>query len=112
MDISIKPKVFYPPNMPDIFNVIFELRIRSEHFDLQVICVGNFQVSGEVPEHTKKDFANLNAPAIVFPYLRAFVTNLSGSLGGVIPVFVLPPQFFVGQIEELKPDSPLPELVK
>jgi preprotein translocase subunit SecB len=102
VEINIKPKVFYPQDQPNNFHIIFELEMKSlNFFDLQVLCAGGFAISSDIDEPTRKDFISKNAPAIVFPYLRAFVTNFTSSLGGVIPTFVVPPQFFQGPIEEV-----------
>jgi len=102
VEINIKPKIFYPQDQPNNFHIIFELEMKSPNFfDLQVLCVGGFAISSDIDESARKDFVSKNAPAIVFPYLRAFVTNFTSSLGGVIPTFVIPPQFFQGPIEEV-----------
>jgi preprotein translocase subunit SecB len=44
---------------------------------------------------------NINAPAIMFPYIRAFISNLTSNLGNIIQTITLPPYFFGKEIEIL-----------
>ncbi len=51
-------------------------------------------------DEKKKNFINANAPAIMFPYIRAFVTTLTSNIGlGMAPI-VIPPHFFKGALED------------
>lgn len=60
-------------------------------FDINVIIEGEFEYNSEDDE-TKIGFEELlkkNATAILFPYLRAIVTQLT-SMGNVYPPLILP----------------------
>jgi preprotein translocase subunit SecB len=50
----------------------------------------------------KKVFVDINAPAIMFPYVRAFITTLTTNLGNVTSPLIIPTQFFKGELEEVQ----------
>lgn len=71
---------------------------KKEESLINVDIVGLFKYSGELEE--VKNFLYLNAPAILFPYLRAYIsalTSLSGS-----ETFTLPTMNLVGLRSELE----------
>jgi preprotein translocase subunit SecB len=105
MDVKINclPNVFYPENDRFAFKVIMELEIKDErYFKLNLSAIGNFELNQELTEEMKKRFVNSNAPAIMFPYVRSFVSTLTSNLGNVIGTLTIPTQFFKGDLEELK----------
>jgi preprotein translocase subunit SecB len=98
--IDITPKVFYPKDHPYFFNIIHEIRLSSEkHFDLFLIAVGSFEMNENTDEQIKKTFVNTNAPAIMFPYVRSFISTLTANLGNVTGTLTIPTQFFKGELE-------------
>jgi preprotein translocase subunit SecB len=69
---------FFPENTTDTFGVGFEIEIKDKRFDLNLEAVFMFSVDEEINEAFKlSDFPKINAPAIAFPYLRAFISNLT-----------------------------------
>jgi preprotein translocase subunit SecB len=64
-----------------------------EAFKLSVTMVGRFNVNGEFDFDTS-DFLNINAPAIIYPYIRQHVRTLSLESGMVKPI-ILPVINFV-----------------
>ncbi len=77
------------------FGVVFDLKISDKAFDLSVKAAFDFEVTDDVitEEFKLSAFPKVNAPAIAFPYLRAFVSNLTLQ-SGVAPV-ILPSINFV-----------------
>jgi len=103
INIDIKPKVFYPTEQPDYFKLIQEVTLSSSNFfELFIISVGTFELKANVDENLKKVFVNINAPAIMFPYVRAFITTLTTNLGNVTSPLIIPTQFFKGELEEVQ----------
>ena len=103
INIEIKPKVFYPTEQPDYFKIIQEVTLSSSNFfELFIISVGTFELKANVDENLKKVFVNINAPAIMFPYVRAFITTLTTNLGNVTSPLIIPTQFFKGELEEVQ----------
>ena len=54
---------------------------------IKVVVIGLFEFDRDVDEKLKSTFFNSSAPAILFPYVRAYVTTLTG-LSGVNPVIL------------------------
>lgn len=103
ININTVPKVFYPKNDELLFRIIMEVKLTCEgSFNLILNAVGEFYFDQSViDEKLKKSFVNVNAPAIMFPYVRSFVSTLTSNLGGVLAPLVIPTQFFHGELEEV-----------
>lgn len=100
IDLDLTPKVIY--NTPTQFNIIFDVKLSVEEvFALELRAVGYFEMSEELleNENIKEQLIHTNAPAIVFPYLRSFVSMFTSNLG-TIPTLTLPTHFFKGKLEE------------
>ncbi len=70
-----------------------------------MVGIGNFEFDKNCDNpDLKKAFVNANAPAIMFPYIRSFVTNLTSNLGNVTGPIIIPTQFFQGDLPEITPD--------
>lgn len=54
---------------------------------INVMIVGIFEFDDDISAELKGTFFNSNAPAIIFPYLRAYVTTLTG-LSGIQPMIL------------------------
>jgi preprotein translocase subunit SecB len=105
MDIQVDctPRVFFPKDNANIFHIVMDLELNSEiFFELSLRAVGTFELNYEITDELKKTFINVNAPAIMFPYVRSFVTTLTSNMGQVVGTLVMPTQFFNGILEELK----------
>ncbi len=107
IDLNIDPKVFYPENETNFFKIFMEVSIHCENFfDLNLVGIGNFEFDKEFENlELKKTFINTNAPAIMFPYIRSFITTLTTNLGNVTGAIVIPTQFFQGDLPELLIDE-------
>lgn len=100
IDLDIVPKVMY--NTSTQFNIVYDVNLSVEEvFKLQLRAVGYFEMSEELlgNKNIKDQFIHTNAPAIVFPYLRSFISMFTSNLG-TIPTLTLPTQFFKGKLEE------------
>jgi len=80
------------------FQAIFIVTLtdKDSKFNLQVKATADFQVIGEVPQEIYDSFVNVNAPAIAYPYLRAFVSNLVMQ-AGMNPIIIPPLNFMQPQ---------------
>jgi len=107
IDLNIDPKVFYPENETNFFKIFMEVSIHCEKFfDLNLVGIGNFEFDKEFENlELKKTFVNTNAPAIMFPYIRSFITTLTTNLGNVTGAIVIPTQFFQGDLPEFLIDE-------
>lgn len=107
IDLNIEPKVFCPDDNDNFFKIFMEISIHCEgFFDLNLVGIGNFEFDKEFEDpELKKTFVNVNAPAIMFPYVRSFITTLTSNLGNVTGAIVIPTQFFQGDLPELLIDE-------
>lgn len=104
IDLSVIPKVFYPENRPNDFTIIIELNVSSkDYFNIDVVAFGNFTLNRPSIDNEVKPFIDVNAPAIMFPYVRSFLSTLTANLGAGFPPIILPPQIFQGELEVLLP---------
>ena len=60
-----------------------------EQVNIKVKMVGIFEIVGEPSIENAEEFGKINGAAIIFPYIREHITNLSLKSG--IPVIILPP---------------------
>lgn len=112
LNTQITPKIFYPKDNPSFFQILMTVEISADaSFSLKVLAIGNFQFSGKVSDKKKKIYSNANATAIMFPYVRAFVSTLTSNLGLVTGTIILPTQFFKGDLEEFKTEEKKEELI-
>lgn len=64
------------------FSVHFLLNLKNKNFDLTVNSVAIFLTDIKLDSNfIDSDFCNINAPAIAFPYIRAYISNLTLNSG-------------------------------
>ena len=101
---SLNTNVFFPDKPDNKFIVAFSLTIVSdnpERMSIEILCHALFETSDVISNEFKASyFANVNAPAIAFPFVRSFVQTLSINMG-VAPI-ILPSYNFAQAFEEAK----------
>jgi len=80
-------------------------------FLLEVVMTGIFSVDEKNINLNLETFSKNNAPAIIFPYLREFVTNIT-SRANFKPPIILPPMNIVKMMTERKFDETKKEHVE
>lgn len=69
--------------------VVFDDFIEKGYpFYLEVEIVGNFFLDGDFTNEEVKSLCRINATAVLFPYLRAFISNITALAG--VPNLILP----------------------
>ena len=69
--------------------VVFEDYIEKElPFYVNVEIVGNFFLNGDFTNEEVLNLCKVNATAVLFPYLRAYISNLTALAG--VPCVILP----------------------
>lgn len=84
LTLNINHAISYPPDNNKNFVVVFDVHIfdSKEVFSLRTKYAVLFESNFEITESNKaSDFIIVNSPAIAFPYLRSFITNLTLSAG-------------------------------
>lgn len=61
-------------------NVEIEIVDSKNEFNLKMLCIGVFKYNTE-DEKTLLDFMSINGPAIVFPYIRSFISSYTALSG-------------------------------
>lgn len=73
---------FYPELDRNKFGVGLLVKIKDEDYDLNVEMVFMFETNVEInKQFVDSDFPKVNAPAIAFPYIRAFISNFTMQAG-------------------------------
>lgn len=79
----------FPSISTDLFELIFELSVTDPFFELNLTSSFIFKYDQGITEEFKtSDLPRVNAPAIAFPFLRAYISNLTLQSG--ISPLVLP----------------------
>jgi len=100
--LDIKPSVNFYKESKNKFDIVYNVELGIENvFELGLTAVGYFQLSDDVydNENIREQLIHSNAPAIVFPYIRSFISMFSSNLG-TIPTLTIPTHFFKGKLEE------------
>jgi preprotein translocase subunit SecB len=107
IDVNIHPQYFLPKGSLNKFHIVMNVTINvADCLDIEISAIGTFILSGvEGDEDIRKQFINANAPAIMFPYVRAFVSTLTSNLGKITSSITLPTRFFKGELEEMQTDE-------
>lgn len=76
-------EVHYDEESNNRFYVVFDLNVdHPGNFELYIKFISGFETSLEIDEEFKKSsFPSVNAPAIAFPFLRSFVSNVTLNAG-------------------------------
>lgn len=83
---------------------ILELDNDKNNFSLKINAVSHFEANSPLDENFESSsFAKISAPAIAFPYLRAFLSNLTLNAG--FESIILPSFNFVTLSEEIQKEK-------
>ena len=104
INVECTPFAFFPKDKKDLFQILMEVSVSCEEFfSLSLKALGLFKINEDVDDDTKKIFINTNSAAIMYPYVRAFVSTFTINAG--IGSIIIPPQFFSGELEVLKDEG-------
>ena len=83
------------------FKLKFVIKLHSDapYLSLTVETLGHFSIEGQTTSDIEHTFTKVNAPAILYPYVRAFISNFTLSSG--IGAVVLPPLNFMEQAQSV-----------
>ncbi len=73
---------FVDESNANVFGISFNIQLQNPSYHLSVQYIAWFQTATPIDEVFKNsDFPIVNAPAIAYPYLRAFIANLTLNAG-------------------------------
>lgn len=106
ISVKVEPHVHFPKDAPDHFTIVQRVTVSVENkFELFIVAIGYFELWDVIDERMRHNFVNLNAPAIMFPYIRSFIATFTSNIGAVTGTLNIPPQFFKGELPIIS-DSP------
>ncbi|MBN8678505.1 MAG: protein-export chaperone SecB [Chitinophagales bacterium] len=104
VDLNVDAKVFPRETDQNDFRIWMTVDVTTQDFwKITVSGFGDFEFGQNVSELDQKALINVNAPAVMFPYFRSFISMLTANCGGTMPTLTIPPQLFQGILEELPP---------
>lgn len=78
----------------------------EDFFSFSIAGLGSFEINndgGNINENDILNLININAPAIMFPFMRSTITTFTSNMGGnVIPTIIIPPQFIQGNVKSVE----------
>ncbi|NLJ01090.1 MAG: hypothetical protein GX371_08085 [Bacteroidales bacterium] len=71
------------------FKLLLDVNVRDKNnsLNIDISSEGFFEFDDELSESEKEFFFNINALAILFPYIRAYISTLT-SLSGIQPLIL------------------------
>jgi preprotein translocase subunit SecB len=103
INVDINTNILFPSETDiNTFDVFLDLKLAADNdFVFNIEAIGSFEIHGEnITEHIRESFFNINAPSIVYPYLRAFVASFTALAGE--EVINLPAINFIKLYEDKK----------
>lgn len=109
---SIKPSACADGNdLKLTLDIIVEEEGSRDSFNANIVIVGDFKLSNEIDiESDKFNFFFINAPAILFPYVRAYISALTALSG--MPAIILPTVNMANLKNKLKENTSFKKLNK
>ena len=97
--LEIKTNFLFNDEIDKEYIILFTGNFENELFTLNIIFGAVFGTSETIDEDFKEsDFVKINSPAIAFPFLRSFISNLTLNAG--LSPFILPAYNFAEIKEE------------
>lgn len=83
--------------------ILVDIKEQETNTSLQVLGFGDFEILGEAPPNVYENFTEISAPSIIYPYIRAFISNMTLQ-SGMNPI-VLPTVNFALLLEKQKKEQ-------
>jgi preprotein translocase subunit SecB len=100
--VDTESGIYYPKEAPNEFKILLKIKLTlKDVFDLEVSGVGNFALSEVVKQEDRPKYINANAVAIMFPFMRSFISTFSLNCGNILGNIIIPVQFFQGELKEI-----------
>lgn len=78
MEMNLQVAQTRAPESSNSFLIAFKIKLLSDEFQLELTMVFKFMADCEITdEFMNGPFPKINAPAIAFPYVRAYISNLT-----------------------------------
>ncbi len=81
--VEFRFRIGYPQD-PDTFSIEFDFKLENEeeNYCLQTVYEATFSTNKDIDDEFKNSgFPRINAPAIAFPYFRAYISTITQQAG-------------------------------
>lgn len=103
IDIQPRGRYFSENNEFELFLSLI-LKDENSIINIEIEAVGNFKLNEQCSDETMKNFFYVNAPAILFPYIRAYIASLT-TLSGYLTPIILPTMNLSGLTSTLEKNT-------
>ena len=104
LDFRFDYQVEFPDEVDNKFLVIIQAILKNKHYQLETVFLSEFQVDGKTDTKFRESkFPFVNAPAIAYPFFRAFIASTSVNNG--LEIHYLPSVNFEALFKEKKKKS-------
>jgi preprotein translocase subunit SecB len=105
--LNVTPSIFLHKESKDSFEIIMSVNVSAEgSFIIETNAIGAFTIGEDASDEYRKIFMNVNSPAIMFPYVRAFLSTITASFGtNATGTITIPAQTFTGELDIINPDD-------
>jgi len=102
IDFNFDAKIFYPKTSPNEFRILMNAILNNSMFNLNLTAIGEFEIQSDSLEKDKRQaMVQSTATAILFPYVRSFISTFTSNLGKFPGTIMVPIHFFKGKLEEI-----------
>lgn len=104
--LDVSPSIFLHKDNRNSFEIIMEVTVEAEgSFKIQTTAIGTFSIGEDASEDYREKFMNVNSSAIMFPYVRSFISTLTSNLGTTTGTVTIPAQIFSGNLDVINPEA-------
>ena len=113
INVNIEPRGYIPKDDPTKFFILMHVKVNSvAHFNLTFTAIGNFKIiPSDLSFEERKSFIDVNAVAIMFPYVRSFISTFTSALGKSTGNIIIPTRFFKGELKLIENVEELSDLL-
>lgn len=102
--LEITPSLFLYKDSEYLFDIVMAVSVIAKgSFTIETCAIGAFSIGEDASDNYRKIFMNQNAPAIMFPYVRSFLSTITASFGKSTGTIIIPAQTFSGELEVINP---------
>lgn len=76
-NLTIRKKIMENPKKENEYCLIMNLEMYTENSKIDITINGYFDISKKMEDDVKDYFLQISAPAIVYPYIRTFISNVT-----------------------------------
>lgn len=105
ISIQFNPRAKFD-SQSNLYELTLGLLIKdvSEVLEIEIETVGNFKLEKDCDDFEMKNYFSINAPAILFPYIRAYIATLT-TLSGYLNPITLPTMNLTALAKDLEKNT-------